>query len=244
MSPRYAKGRCFVPFPCSSWDSLSFSINPNQQPAISGVDLHETSDTHQINKPPHIMSERRWCTDLVAGRTFVQTVVILVIWTLKKDKISPPKMITWDSLAVLSTQSLEKCYRTSAWVHTVRVEPSLSLIWPWWAYLLRKWYRGGEVEENLEVLVILVIVWECNELPTPNLQSTHTLQLFSTYIDKIERESLPQASISRTIFPHLVLAPVPTPENLPQTHKGPTKWSTYWHLNRRRSTSVALVVSC
>ena len=109
MSIRYTKGRCFVPFPRSSCDSLSFSINIgiwNQQPAISGVDLHETSDTHQvtnkcskaaklsINKPPHIISERRWCTDVVAGRTFVQTVVTLVIWSFKKDKISPPKMIT------------------------------------------------------------------------------------------------------------------------------------------------------
>ena len=236
MSIRYTKGRCFVPFPRSSCDSLSFSINIgiwNQQPAISGVDLHETSDTHQvtnkcskaaklsINKPPHIISERRWCTDVVAGRTFVQTVVTLVIWSFKKEKISPPKMITWDSLAVLSTQSLGKCYRTSAWVHTVRVEASLSLIWPWWACLLRKWYRGGEVEENAEVLVMLVIVWGCNGLPTQTQQSTHALPFFSTYLGRIERESAPLCRIARTIAHSLILTPVTIPENLRQMHRAP-----------------------
>ena len=144
MSLRYTKGRCFVPFPCSCCDSLSFSINIGiwtQLPAICGVDLHETSDTHQItnncrksaklsiNEPPHIISERRWCTDVVNGRVWTQTIVMSVFLTSQHNKSYPPKMSTWHSLAEPSTQSPEECYQTSAWVHTVWDEASPSLIW-------------------------------------------------------------------------------------------------------------------
>ena len=59
-------------------------------------------------------------------------------------------------------------------------------------------------------------MWECNGLPTQTQQSTHALPFFCIYLGRIERESSPQGSISRTIVPHLILAPVPTPENLRQ----------------------------
>ena len=87
----------------------------------------------------------------------------------------------------------------------------------------RKWCRGGEIEENLKVLVLLVLVWECNWLPTQTQQSTHALPLFVTSLGRIERESAHQSSISRTIVPHLILVPVPTLEIYLQIHKAPTK---------------------
>ena len=146
-------------------------------------------------------------------------------------------------LGKLSNQMTEKCYRTSKWVHTVRVEASLSSIWRRMVYLWRLWYCGGEVEENLEVLVLLVLVWEYNGLQIQTQQSTHTLPLFGTYLGRIERESAPQGSISRTIVPHLILAHVPILENLLQIHISPTKWSACWHPTRRRSTLIAPVVS-
>ena len=160
------------------------------------------------------------------GRAWTQTIVMSVFFTSHCNKSYPPKMTTWDSLAELSTQSLEKCCRTSVWVHAVRVVASLLSIWRMLVYLLRKWHRGGEVEENMEVFVLLVIVWECNEIPTQTQQPTHALPLFSTYLGRIERESAPQRSISITIAHHLILVPVPTPENLLQIHKARTKWST------------------
>ena len=168
---------------------------------------------------------------------------MLVFLTSHHNKSYPPKMTTWDNLAEISNQMTVKCYRTSEWVHIVRVEASLSSIWRRMVYLLRKWYRGGEVEENVEVLFLLVLVWECNGLPTKTQHSTHTLPFFSTYLGRIEQESAPQGSISTTIAPHLILALDPTPENLLQIHKAPTKWPTCWGQTRRRSTSTAPVVS-
>ena len=152
-------------------------------------------------------------------------------------------MTTWDILAEPSKQMTGKRYRTSAWVHTVRLKALWLSIWRRMVYLWRLWYCGGEVEENLELLVLLVIVWECNGLQTQTQQSTHALPLFSTYLGRIERESAPLYPISRAIAHHLILAPDPTPENLRQIHKAPTKRSTYWHPNRGRITSIALLVS-
>ena len=144
-------------------------------------------------------------------------------------------------LGKLSNQMTAKCYRTSKWVHTVRVEASLSSIWRRMVYLWRLWYCGGEVEENLEVLVLLVLVWECNGLQTQTQQPTHAFPFFITYLGRIEQESAPLYPISRTIVPNL--APGPTLENSLQTHKVPTKWSACWHPTRRRTTSIAPVVS-
>ena len=146
-------------------------------------------------------------------------------------------------LGILSNQMTVKCYRTSEYVHTVWVEASSSPIWRRIVYLWRLWCCGGEVEENLEVLVLLVIVWECNGFQTQTQQSTHALAFFSTYLGRIERESAPLYPISRVIAHHLILAPDPTPENLLQIHKAPTKWSTCWRPTRTRNTSFAPVVS-
>ena len=108
------------------------------------------------------------------------------------------------------------------------------------------WESGIAVEKFRRIrkfLVLLVLVWEYNGLQTQTQQSTHTTPLFNTYLGRIERESESLYPIWRVIAHHLILAPVPTPENLLQIHKAPTKGSTYWHPNRRRITSIALVVS-
>ena len=168
---------------------------------------------------------------------------MLVFLTSQHNKTHPPEMTTWDSLAELSNQMTEDCHRTSAWVHIIRLEASLSLIWRRMVYLWRWWYCGGEVEENEEVLVLLVLVWECNGFQTQTQQSTHALPLFSTYLVRIERESAPLYPISRTIAHHLILAPISTPEKFRQIHIAPTNWSSYWNLTRRRSILIAPVAS-
>ena len=55
----------------------------------------------------------------------------------------------------------------------------------------------------MKVLVLPVIVGECNGLPTQTQQSTHALPFFGTYLGRIERESAALSPISRTIVPHL-----------------------------------------
>ena len=168
---------------------------------------------------------------------------MLVFLTSQHNTSCSTKITAWDWLAELSKQMTGDCHRTSAWVHTIRLEASLSLIWRRMAYLWRLWCCGGEVEENLELLVLLVIVWEYNGLQTQTQQSTHALPFFSTYLVRIERESAPLYPISRTIAHHLILATVPTPEKLLQIHKALTKWSTCWHPTRRKNTSIAPVLS-
>ena len=86
-------------------------------------------------------------------------------------------------------------------------------------------------------------MWEWNGLPTQTAQSTHALPLFITYLGRIERESASICWLPRKIAHHLIVAPIPPSRKLLQIYKAQTKWFIYWHPNRRRSTSIAHMIS-
>ena len=56
-----------------------------------------------INEPPHTTCRRELGTDVVNGRAWIKTIVMLVILTSQNDKTHPSKDATWHSLAKPST---------------------------------------------------------------------------------------------------------------------------------------------
>ena len=181
-----------MPFPWSSCGWLLFGVNIgilNQPPAKSGVDLHETlwcSQNHQSLKQSRETSHpcagtydiwagiRYWLGEWASMDPNYRRVGNFDIPERRKPPSKNDNIRQFDRTINLIVR---KCYRSSAWVHTVRVEASLSSIWRRLAWLLTKLYRGGEVEENLEVLALLVIVWQCIGLSTQTQQSAHCISI-------------------------------------------------------------------
>ena len=121
--------------------SLSILECALSTPPPFGVDLHEHSGTRKItnfcsiltklsiNEPPFVISGWEECADEVIASTWAQTIVMLVILISQKDKFCSSKSTMSHCLAELSNQMPEKCYRTSVWVYSVRMEASLSSLW-------------------------------------------------------------------------------------------------------------------
>ena len=81
----------------------------------------------------------------------------------------------------------------------------------------------GEVGEVLEDLVLLIIVSECNGLPTQTAQFIHALPFSSAHVGRIERGSTSFCLIASTIAHHLIVAPIPPSRKLLQIYKAQTK---------------------
>ena len=74
------------------------------------------------------------------------------------DKFHPPRDAIPHRMTLLWTLFAGERHRPSIWVYSIRLEALPLIVWGQFMYLLRQWYCGGDVVENVESLDLLVNV--------------------------------------------------------------------------------------